>query len=127
VFPGAIVVMALGLPVILFTYFVHRGAHQALTTPMVTPGGGSTRHSSFTRLAVKVSPHVTWRRTTMGGVYALGVFAVLVVGFMVLRAFGIGPGGSLLARGGVQQNEHIPVAGSRETAGRIMITSRLTG
>ena len=116
VLPGAVVVMALGLPAILFTYFVHRGAHQALTMPMVTPGGGTMRHSSFTRLAVKVSPHVSWRRTTMGGVYALGVFAVLVVGFMVLRAFGIGPVGSLFARGALQKNERILVADFRNTA-----------
>jgi len=36
VFPGALVVMALGLPVILFTGFVHRGTHQALTAAALT-------------------------------------------------------------------------------------------
>jgi len=94
---------------------VHRGAHQALTMPMVTPGGGNMQHSSFTRLAVKVSPHVSWRRTTMGGVYALGTFAVLVVAFMVLRAFGIGPVGSLFATGALQKNERILVADFRSS------------
>ncbi len=40
VFPGSIIVMALGLPVILFTHFVQGVARRALTvTPTLTPGG----------------------------------------------------------------------------------------
>jgi hypothetical protein len=39
VFPGAIVVMTFGLPAILFTAYVHRATHRALTsTPTLTPG-----------------------------------------------------------------------------------------
>src|SRR5205809_6862842 len=56
VFPGSIAVMALGLPVILFTYFVHRGAHQSLTSSVTTPGGSAAEHSTLTRLAIKASP-----------------------------------------------------------------------
>ena len=48
-------------------------------------------------LALKASPHVSWRRTMLGGWVALGAFAALVVGFMVTRAFGIGPAASLRA------------------------------
>ena len=109
VFPGAIVVMALGLPAILITYLVHRGAHQAMTVP-ITPGGTTASQSTLTRLAIRASPHVTWRRTTIGGIVALGVFAVLVSGFMVLRALGLGPVGSLFAKGALQKNERLLVA-----------------
>ena len=114
VFPGAIIVMALGLPVILFTYFVHRGAHEALTSPMISPGG-APRHSRLTRFAVRASPHVSWKRTTMGGLYALGAFMVIVAAFMVMRALGIGPVGSLFAKGTLQKNERILVADFRAT------------
>ncbi len=31
-------------------------------------------------MAIKASPHLTWRRTRRGGIYAVGGFAVLVVG-----------------------------------------------
>lgn len=102
VFPGAVIVMALGFPVILFTAFVHHGTHQALTTSAITPGGTVTVHSTMTRIALKASPWVSWRRTALGGVIALGVFAVLVIGFMTLRAFGIGPAGSLLGSGALK-------------------------
>ena len=50
-------------------------------------------------MAIKASPHVSWKRTWMGGAVAVGGFVVLVVGFMVLRALGIGPSGSLLGAG----------------------------
>ena len=117
VVPGAIVVMALGLPVILLTYFVHRGAHQALTSAALTPGGSTPQHSTLTRLAVRASPHVSWRRTTVGGVSALAAFILLVAGFMMLRAMGVGPVGSLMAKGTLQKNERILVAEFRSTGG----------
>ncbi|HXY29861.1 MAG TPA: protein kinase [Gemmatimonadaceae bacterium] len=107
VFPGALIVMALGLPVILFTAFVHHGAHQALTHEALTPGGTPMAPSTFTRLAVKASPWVSWRRTALGGVVAVSAFALLVVGFMLLRALGIGPAGSLLAAGKLKEREPV--------------------
>src|SRR5207344_3354636 len=48
-------------------------------------------------LAIKASPHISWKRTTRGGLIALGAFVLLVTGFMVLRMLGIGPAGSLMA------------------------------
>ena len=45
------------------------------------------------------------------GAIALGSFVALVIGFMVLRALGIGPAGSLLA------------AGRLEDRGRLIVTS----
>jgi Flp pilus assembly protein TadD len=47
----------------------------------------------------------------MGGAIALGGFVAMVIGFMVLRALGIGPAGSLLA------------AGRLEDRGRLIVTS----
>jgi len=117
VFPGAVIVMALGLPVILFTAFVHHGAHQALTGSTLTPGGTpvvhSTMHSTMARIAVKASPWVSWRRTAQGGAFALSGFALLVLGFMSLRALGIGPAGSLLASGTLSNKERLLVADFR--------------
>ncbi|HEX4683803.1 MAG TPA: protein kinase [Gemmatimonadaceae bacterium] len=49
--------------------------------------------------ALGTTRHVTWSRTLRGGAMALGAFAVAVVAIMVLRLFGIGPAGSLLAAG----------------------------
>jgi hypothetical protein len=102
VFPGALIVMALGLPVILFTAYTQRVMRRTVTrSPSFTQGGtpNPPTHGTMAALAMKASPHVSWRRTMLGGVWAVVVFVVLVGGFMVLRALGIGPAGSLLAAG----------------------------
>ncbi len=110
VLPGTLVVMALGLPVILFTAFVSYGSRVARTMTTLTPGGGNaTRDSALARLALRASPLVTWRRTAAGGVVAVVGFALLVVTFMAMRAFGIGPAGSLKGRGVIAANDRILV------------------
>jgi tRNA A-37 threonylcarbamoyl transferase component Bud32/tetratricopeptide (TPR) repeat protein len=126
VFPGALIMMALGLPVILFTAFVHHGAHQAMTSSMLTPGGSRTAHSTMTRIAVKASPWVSWRKTAIGGMIALGAFAVLVGAFMVLRALGIGPAGSLLASGKLKSNEQLLVTDFGATGADTSLGSAVT-
>jgi tetratricopeptide (TPR) repeat protein/TolB-like protein len=81
------------------------------TTPAITAGGGhEVQHGTMATIALRASPHVSWKRTTRGGMYALGVFAALVVVFMVMRAFGIGPAGSLLAEGRLAQRDPVLVA-----------------
>jgi tetratricopeptide (TPR) repeat protein len=111
VFPGALVMMALGLPVILFTAYVHRTARRVIgVTPTYTPGGTpSLAQGTMAQMAIKASPHVSWRRAWIGGVGAVAAFVLLVGAYMVLRALGIGPAGSLLAAGTLGENERILV------------------
>jgi len=117
VFPGALIVMALGLPVVLFTGYVHRVAHQAATaTPTVTPRGTvvpSVPTGPMATLAARASPHVSWRRTWLGGALAVGAFVALIGGFMVLRALGVGPAGSLLAAGKLEARDRLVVTDFR--------------
>jgi tetratricopeptide (TPR) repeat protein len=119
VFPGALIVMALGLPVILFTAYVHRTTRRVLgATPTYTPGGTPTlAQGTMQQLAIKASPHLSWRRAAMGGGIAVAGFVLLVGAYMVLRALGIGPAGSLLAAGTLAQDEKILVADLPSPAG----------
>jgi eukaryotic-like serine/threonine-protein kinase len=109
VFPGAIIVMALGLPVILATGYVQRVVRRAAGITPTTGGQPGATHGTLANLAMKASPHVSWRRTQMGGVYAVSAFVLLVGVFMLLRALGIGPAGSLLAAGTFDAKEPILV------------------
>jgi tetratricopeptide (TPR) repeat protein len=114
VFPGALIVMALGLPGILFTGYAQRVARQAITrTPTITPGGSTTTQGAMATIAVKASPHLSWRRVTIGGVLAVGGFVLLIGAYMVLRAFGIGPAGSLLGAGTFKNRDRLVVADFR--------------
>ena len=111
VFPGALVVMGLGLPVILVTAYAHRVTHRTLvTTPVRTPTGGIAQPGTMASLALKASPHLSWRRAAVGGMWAVGSFVVLVGAWMIMRALGIGPAGSLMAAGKLGERERVLVA-----------------
>jgi eukaryotic-like serine/threonine-protein kinase len=112
VVPGAMAVMLMGLPVILFTGYVQSVTRRAMTmTPTFTPGGTpSVPQGTMATLAIKASPHVSWSRAAKGGMFAVGTFVLLVAGFMTLRALGIGPAGSLFAAGKLAKDERLLVA-----------------
>jgi eukaryotic-like serine/threonine-protein kinase len=65
---GAMLIMALGLPVVLLTAFLHRKG-----------GAGGGR---FRRKARRV---LTWRTTALGGWVAIGLFAIAVAIYAVVR------------------------------------------
>jgi tetratricopeptide (TPR) repeat protein len=92
--------MLLGLPVVAATAYVHHTTRRIATrTPVLTPNGSGPAHGTMATLALKASPHLTWKRTWRGGMLALGGFTAVVVAIFVLRLFGIGPAASLLAAG----------------------------
>jgi tetratricopeptide (TPR) repeat protein len=131
VFPGSLIVMALGLPVILFTGLVHHQAKIARMQATFTPGGTMATHGTMTQIALKASPVLTWRRTAIGGAWSVGIFALMVGAWMLLRALGVGPSGSLLAAGALKQNDPILVSDfkspARDTGLGAVVTEALRG
>ena len=118
VFPGSLVVMALGLPVILWTGYVQHVTRRAMAaTPTYTPGGtpSAATHGTMATLALKASPHVSWYRTARGGLYAMGAFIVIIGAFMAMRTLGIGPFGSLRATGQLTRRDQVIIADFRTT------------
>ncbi|MEP6574238.1 MAG: serine/threonine-protein kinase, partial [Gemmatimonadota bacterium] len=114
VFPGAMIVMLLGLPALLVTGYVQRvRRHVATATPTLTPGGSLQPRpptGTMATMALKASPHVTWGRTARAGIVAMSVFILLIAGFMTLRALGIGAAGSLFASGKLAADDRIVLA-----------------
>ena len=129
VFPGAIVVMSLGLPVILFTGYVQRATHRAFTaTPTLTPRGSPAPQGTMATMAIKVAPHMSWRRTTLGGIAAVGGFVALIGAWMAMRALGIGPAASLMAAGKLGERERVILAdfrGEVDSSLRFTVTEAL--
>ncbi|MDB4883480.1 MAG: protein kinase [Gemmatimonadetes bacterium] len=115
VFGGALIVMALGFPVVLFTGYTQYASRKlAMATPTLTPQGSvvyARPQGTMAQLAAKASPHLSWRRTARGGIAALTVFALLVAAYLVLRVLGIGPSASLLASGKLSAQDRVLVAG----------------
>lgn len=54
--------------------------------------------------------HLTWRRATVGGVLAFAFLGVGATGFMGMRALGIGPAGTLIAKGVLEDRARLLVA-----------------
>ncbi|HXD49654.1 MAG TPA: protein kinase [Gemmatimonadaceae bacterium] len=123
---GAALLMAIGLPVLLATAYTQRVARQALlSSPRLTPGGGAAARSTAATLALRASPHLTWRRSVNAIVGGVGLFALLVAALMALRPYGIGPLKSLVGSGKLRDRDKILVAdftstGSDTTLGPVV-------
>jgi tRNA A-37 threonylcarbamoyl transferase component Bud32/tetratricopeptide (TPR) repeat protein len=119
VFPGSLIVMALGLPVVLWTGYVHRVAYRAMTmTPTYTPGGTpSMAQGTIATMALKAAPRMSWYKTTRGVMYAMGAFIVMIGAFMAMRAFGVGPASTLLGTGQLKMKEPIVMTDFSATNG----------
>ena len=127
VFPATLVAMALGLPVIFATHWVQRTTRRALTgSPTLTPGGSRAAQGTLVTMALKASPHMSWRRTTLGGVIALGALVMITGGWMTLRALGIGPAGSLMAAGSMGERERVLVAEFDSPSGDSLLGPTIT-
>ena len=113
-FTGALIVMALGFPVVLFTGYTQYVARKvAQATPTLTPRGTLVRPSANgTHGAARgegeparvVGAHGARRRRRAHA------FALLVAGYLVLRVLGIGPSGSLLGAGKLTAQDKVLVA-----------------
>jgi tetratricopeptide (TPR) repeat protein/tRNA A-37 threonylcarbamoyl transferase component Bud32 len=111
---GAVGLMLLGLPPLLFTAFAkHTSRRAARATPTMTPGGTMSARppgGTMTAIALKAAPHLSWRRWLRGGMAAMAGFVLLVAGFMVTRSMGIGPAASLFASGSLASQDRLLLA-----------------
>lgn len=132
VFPFALVLLLLGLPVVLATAFVQEGMPgQGGGRPAraEAPGPGefatSSRPSSARRETERKAQATatataqssrrlfTWRNALTGGGLAFLLLAVVTGGFMFLRSQGIGPAGTLVAKGVIDERSPILIADFR--------------
>lgn len=107
VFPGALVLLALALPVLVGTALVQsvpdvaqeeRGARRVRRSS--EPGRGTEAVRGYRRW-------LTWRRAIGGVVIALGLWGLLVGAYMAMRMLGIGPASNLIASGLLDARERV--------------------
>ncbi|HUO51196.1 MAG TPA: protein kinase [Gemmatimonadaceae bacterium] len=98
VVPGAAVLLAIGLPVMLATGRLERERMIAATT------------GTFRVPDAGVKRFLTWRRAILGGGLAFGALALVVIGYTVMRVMGIGSVGTLQAKGILKERQPILLA-----------------
>lgn len=103
----AVILLVVGLPVVLATAFVQEGVGrrpvaqtQVSMPPSQEPAAGpvaipGTRPAGWGLF--------TWRRALLGGVGAFVLLALALGGWVVLRSLGIGPAGTLVAKGVLEE------------------------
>jgi tetratricopeptide (TPR) repeat protein len=91
VFVAAIVLLVVGLPMVVATSAIERRrASQAGTAGLAR--------------------RLTWRKTVLGGVFGFSVLGLVTVVYMAMRVLGIGPAGTLIATGAIEERERILLA-----------------
>jgi tetratricopeptide (TPR) repeat protein/predicted RNase H-related nuclease YkuK (DUF458 family) len=98
VFPGAVILMLIGLPILVATSLVQRKQHT--DTAVAQAAAGRPRPGHW----------LTWRKAVMGGVVALAVWGVVVAGYMTSRKMGVGPGASLVSAGVLDEQSDVLIA-----------------
>ncbi|HSB55482.1 MAG TPA: hypothetical protein VLD58_14070, partial [Gemmatimonadales bacterium] len=99
VFYGANVLMALGLPIILATGYFERKRAEARATGRIMSPAASGVHRLF-----------TWKKAIRGGFLAFAALAVAVIIYTGMRLLGIGPVGTLVASGKLNETDKLLVA-----------------
>jgi tetratricopeptide (TPR) repeat protein len=122
-FPAAIALLIIGLPMIVATA-VLQAPDRTRSPKEVLPGYESNQLLEDDAHAAHdpVRPHVggrhwlTWRRALIGGASAFGVLILAAGGYLGLRAAGIGPIGSLMAKGVIKQSDKVLIADFHSSA-----------
>jgi len=116
VFPFAVVLLLIGFPIMLGTAVIQArfaaraggAADEPATARDALPATGDAAQAETGELA----PHhfFTWRKALIGGATAFALLAIVTTGFMFMRNRGIGPVGSLVAKGLIDERSELLVA-----------------
>ena len=98
VFAAAMVLVVVSLPITMATALVER---QRATGSIPTPTSDS---------GSVIRPWLTWRNAVRGGVVAFVALALVTVAYTAMRSLGIGPIGTLMATGVLEERDRIIVA-----------------
>jgi len=145
--PLAIILLLLGLPVVLTTAFVQEGVRRGATRgsavdapvapadaearaePPETPPGatGAIRAATApTRTAGASGARdrwFTWRNALLGGAGAFALLGLVLAGWAAARSMGIGPAGTLVAKGVFEERAPVILA-DFESAGADTLLAR---
>ncbi len=114
VFPFAVVLLAIGLPILLSTLRHERRR-------------ASAQHGSLPDVSESwVTRWFTWGRAVSGGAVAFAGLGLLVAGYMLMRIVGVGPFGTLVSTGVFDERDRIVLADFVDRAGDTTLASALT-
>jgi len=131
VHPFSLVLLILGFPIVMATAFVQEGVRrdpragaagdgegaEPVDAAPNDAGGEAARPEAARREAPRWAHGVlTWRNAIIGGVLAFALLGLGTLGYMAMRTLGVGPAGTLVAKGLLEERAPIIVADFESTA-----------
>ena len=117
--PAALVLLLLGLPVVLATAFVQEGVGRAgssyprdRTAASGADGADPASPEPTVPAPVASGRHrlLTWRNAVIGGGAAFALLGIATAGYLFMRTAGIGPAGTLVAAGVLEEGAKVVLA-----------------
>ncbi len=110
--PFAVVLLVIGFPIVMATAFVTTAEGTGPKSVPTQAGVGTFEKASTPAPApVRASRRLlTWRNAIMGGVLAFALLGFLTVGWVIARGAGIGPAGTLVAKGVLEDKATILIS-----------------
>ena len=108
--PFSLVLLVLGFPIVMATAFVQEGITSRTREP--APAAADVGEVAPPP-APKQDTHrklLTWRNALLGGGAAFALLGVLTVGYLFMRSSGIGPAGTLVAQGILEEGALVVLA-----------------
>ena len=115
-FPGVIILLAMGLPIVIATSLVQtrrRGPLKTETSPAAVADSEGTApgiEGAAVRKPRPAGSWLTWRKAIVGMIAAFALWGIVVAAYMTMRALGVGPVGSLVAAGVIDERDRIILA-----------------
>ncbi|MGD8496847.1 MAG: tetratricopeptide repeat protein [Gemmatimonadales bacterium] len=107
--PAALILLLVGLPIVLATAFVQKGLRPANVAP-ATGGSAPARERASSGPPTTAHRLFTWKKALLGGVGAFALLAFVVGAWLAMRAAGIGPVGTLVAKGQLEKRALVVLA-----------------
>jgi tetratricopeptide (TPR) repeat protein len=129
VFAGAVVLLIVGLPIVIATALVQSGPGRAPAPSVAAAEAAVSELGPAAAVAGKAggSRHwLTWRKVILGGVLAFALLGIATTVYMVMRVTGIGPVGSLVAAGLLDDRERIILADFQNRSGDSLLAIAAT-
>lgn len=124
-----VLLFVIGLPIVLATAFVQEGMPLgSAPDPTLLPGLEGTRMEEPPSPAPPAPLHgfLTWRRAVLGGVIAFALLGATTGGWMGMRATGVGPVGSLVAKGVLEERDRVILADFTSLSGDSALADLVT-
>ncbi len=138
--PVAFALLIIGLPIVMATAFVQEGVGSPGSEP--SPPSPVPQPSRPTEPAAEPGPTkappppspaggahhrlFTWKNAVFGGVAAFALLGLATAGWLALRALGIGPAGTLVAQGVLEERDKIVLADFESTTRDPTISDAVT-